>query len=318
MAVIELDSVSVDYGDLRALNNVSCKIEPGAVGILGPNGAGKSTLIKTLLGFNRPVEGTVSVFGKSMPEHALEVRQRLGYMPEREVASPRISAVSFLMYCGQLFGMTSVDAMERAHEVLNYVNLGEARYRKMETYSTGMLQRAKLAQALLHDPQLLLLDEPTNGLDPDSRIEMLELVREVAEQRGVTVLLSSHLLPDVQHVCDRIIIVARGTIVQEGTIAEMTAVQDSQYTIRLRDRSDAFVEAVRKVGYSVQEDRDGLLTVTSDEKENGRALFDVALACGTQIRSLHPARHTLAEVFMEAVGEQAQAGDSPEVGGEQE
>ena len=177
MAVIELENLEVRYEDLKALDGVSCAIEGGAVGILGPNGAGKSTLMKTLLGFNRASTGAARLFGLEMPRHALHVRQQLGYMPEREAASPKVSAVSFLTYLGRLFGMSRVDAMERTHEVLNYVGLGENRYRKMETYSTGMLQRVKLGQALVHDPKLLLLDEPTNGLDPDGRLEMLDLIR---------------------------------------------------------------------------------------------------------------------------------------------
>ena len=184
MALIELEELVVSYGGLRALNGVTCSLSEGAVGLLGPNGAGKSTIIKTLLGFIRPESGHVRVMGLSLPDNALQVRQRMGYMPEREASSPKISAVSFLTYCGRLFGMSRVDAMERTHEVLNYVGLGESRYRNMETYSTGMLQRVKLAQALVHDPKLLFLDEPTNGLDPDGRIEMLELVREIASLGG--------------------------------------------------------------------------------------------------------------------------------------
>ena len=184
MALIELEDVEVYYGDLMALDGVTCAIEHGTVGLLGPNGAGKSTLLKTLLGFNRATKGTVKLFGKEVPAHALEARQQLGYMPEREVVSPKVSAVSFLTYCGRLFGMSRVDAMERMHEVLNYVGLGESRYRKMETYSTGMLQRVKLGQALVHDPKLLLLDEPTNGLDPEGRLELLELIGEVAGKRN--------------------------------------------------------------------------------------------------------------------------------------
>ncbi len=199
---IRASGLTKTYGQAVAVNQLDLTIRPGQFyGLLGPNGAGKSTLIKTLLGFNRAEQGVVSLFDMTMPRHAIEIRHRLGYMPEREVSSPKVSAVSFLTYCGRIFGMSRVDALERAHEVLNYVSLGDSRYRNMEGYSTGMLQRVKLAQAILHDPKLLLLDEPTNGLDPDGRLEILELIREIASRPGMTVILSSHLLPDVQHVC---------------------------------------------------------------------------------------------------------------------
>lgn len=304
MALIELDDVHVHYGDLAALNGVSCRIEGGSVGLLGPNGAGKSTLLKTLLGYNRASQGKVRIFGEEMPGHALEVRRQLGYMPEREVVSPKVSAVSFLTYCGRLFGMSHVDALERTHEVLNYTGLGESRYRKMETYSTGMLQRVKLAQALVHDPKLLLLDEPTNGLDPQGRIEMLDLILEIAARRKVTVLLSSHLLPDVQHVCERVVMIGRGRIVREGSISELTALQEYTYEVGVRDRNEAFISALDTAGYPWKDLHNGNLLVTGRGTEDSRALFLLARDTGTQIRHFLPARNSLAEVFMEAVGKE--------------
>ncbi len=300
MAIIELDQVDVRYGDLEALKGVSCAIEAGTVGLLGPNGAGKSTLIKTLLGFNRPHTGTVRIFGLDMPHHALEVRQQLGYMPEFEVVSPKISAVSFLTYCGRIFGMSHVDALERTHQVLNYVGLGESRYRKMETFSTGMLQRTKLAQALVHDPKLLLLDEPTNGLDPEGRVEVLELIRDVSQQRGVTVILSSHLLPDVQQVCDHIIMIDGGRIVREGSLDDLMERREAQYEVRVRDSKEAFVAAVEAAGCMCRERPDGNLLV-SGATDQGQSLFRIALEVGTQIRHFLPARDRLEDVFIKTV-----------------
>ncbi len=301
MGLIDLENVTVYYGDLLALDNVTWSIEGGVVGLLGPNGAGKSTLMKALIGFNRASKGTIKVFGKDMPKHALEIRQRLGYMPEREAVSPRISAVSFLTYCGKLFGMTAVDAMERTHEVLNYVGLDESRYRKMETFSTGMLQRVKLAQALVHDPRLLLLDEPTSGLDPDSRIEMLDLITDVAAKRRVTVVLSTHLLPDVQRVCERVLIINRGKMVQEGTLEELTTLQERQYEIRVRDNAPAFTEALDAAGFLCSHKGNGTLLVTQPEGADARAVYEIALNCDTQVRHIRPLRRSLAEVFMDAV-----------------
>lgn len=303
MASIVFDNVDVWYDDFQALHSISFEIGEGAIGILGPNGAGKSTAMKTILGFNRAKTGTVEIMGHKMPEEALAVRLKLGYMPEREVISPNVSAVSFLSYCGQLLGMTRVDALERAHEVLNYVNLGEARYRKMETYSTGMLQRVKLAQALIHDPKIVLLDEPTNGLDPDSRVEMLDLVRDLAYDRGVTVLLSSHLLPDVQYVCQRILIINSGKVVSQGTIEELTALQEKKYEVRVRDNKERFIQKTLDAGFQCGELKNGDLFIAQPEGLQPKALFEIAKSCGTQIRHFRQARRTLAEAFMHALGE---------------
>lgn len=303
MALIEIDDLVVSYGREPALNGVSLRIDEGALGLLGPNGAGKSTLIKTILGFLRPSSGRVKVFDLPLPKSALLVRQRVGYMPERESTSPKISAVSFLTYCGRLFGMSMVDAMERTHEVLNYVGLGESRYRNMETYSTGMLQRVKLAQALIHDPKLLFLDEPTNGLDPDGRIEMLELIREIASHRGVTVILSSHLLPDVQHVCDRVAMLAKGRILSEGSIEALTGMLERQYEVRVRDNDEAYAALLEQAGcaqHRMAPSDTLLVRVPSDMKED--AFFEMARAAGTQIRHFRPARRSLESAFMEALG----------------
>jgi len=167
--VVQLDDVTVIYGSNRALKGVSARFARGAVGLLGPNGAGKSTMLKALLGFVKPSEGRMSVLGLDVAKRPMEIRARLGYMPESDAHIPGMNAVTFVAYCGQLAGLPAVDAMQRAHEVLYYVGLGEARYRNVETYSTGMKQRIKLAQALVHDPDLLFLDEPTNGMDPKGR-----------------------------------------------------------------------------------------------------------------------------------------------------
>lgn len=301
MAMVELDNVSVSYGALLALDGISCTIAPGAVGLLGPNGAGKSTLIRTLLGFKRPSTGTVRVFGKALPRRALEVRQDIGYMPEREVSSPKVSAVNFLTYCGRLVGMSYVDAMERAHEVLSYVNLGESRYRKMETYSTGMLQRVKLAQAIIHDPKLVLLDEPTNGLDPAGRIEMLDLIRDIAARPGVAVLLSSHLLPDVEHVCDQVIMVRRGRVARTGRIKELLERKKNLVELRVRDCLEQFTAALDAAGLAWRAGRGGMLLLELNGGTETRDLFALARDCGTQVRHFRPVRQTLEEVFLQAV-----------------
>src|SRR6266851_8267994 len=212
-AVVQLDGVTVIYGKNQALKNVSAKFAKGAVGLLGPNGAGKSTMLKALLGFIKPDQGRMSVLDMDVAQSPLAIRARIGYMTESDSHIPGMNAVSFVAYCGQLAGLPAVDAMQRAHEVLYYVGLGEARYRNVETYSTGMKQRIKLAQALVHDPDLLLLDEPTNGMDPTGREEMLALVRDLAYNKHISLILSSHVMPDVESVCETVVVMNHGQVV---------------------------------------------------------------------------------------------------------
>lgn len=309
MTAIALEDVTVRYGAFTALDGVSLRFDGGAAGLLGANGAGKSTLIKTVLGFNRAAAGSVRVFGKEMPREALAARLLAGYMPEREVSSPRISAVNFLVYCGRLLGMRRADAMERAHAVLNYVGMDESRYRKMETYSTGMLQRVKLAQALIHDPKLLLLDEPTNGLDPRGRIEMLRLIREVSRSRGVAVILSTHLLPDVQHVCDRVLMIHAGKLVCDERIEDLTAPCPGRFAIRLREDSPRFNEAAARAGFKLERTRDGGWQADGGAHASARTLFALAAETGVQVRHIEPLRRNLEEALRTArVEERAHAG----------
>src|SRR5437773_5680375 len=234
MSVVELDRVSVKYGSNWALRDVTAEFPGGAVGLLGPNGAGKSTMLKALLGLLAPAAGRMRVFGLDVATSPLEIRARIGYMPESDAHIPGMNAVSFVAYCGELAGLPRVDAMQRAHEVLFYVGLGEARYRNVETYSTGMKQRIKLAQALVHDPDLLFLDEPTNGLDPKGRDEMLELVRDLAHNKGVNLILSSHLLPDVEYTCDSVVVMDKGAIAPRGPVSAPKPPRGRVYELRVK------------------------------------------------------------------------------------
>src|SRR3954447_20191591 len=232
--VVRLANVSVRYGSNFALRDVVATFETGALGLLGPNGAGKSTMIKTLLGFIKPDQGQMTVLGLDVAASPLEIRARIGYMPENDSHIPGMNAVSFVAYCGELSGLGSVDAIQRAHEVLYYVGLGEARYRNVETYSTGMKQRIKLAQALVHAPDLLFLDEPTNGMDPKGRDEMLELIRDLAHNKGVNLILSSHLLPDVEYTCDHVVVMDKGAIAASGPIAALKQPRGRVYELRVK------------------------------------------------------------------------------------
>src|SRR5512132_514205 len=246
--VVTLEGVTVAFGDNRALRDVTSSFGAGAVGLLGPNGAGKSTMIKALLGFIVPTRGRMRVLGLDVAESPLEIRARVGYMPESDAHIPGMNAVSFVAYCGELAGLPRVDAMQRAHEVLFYVGLGEARYRNVETYSTGMKQRIKLAQALVHDPGLRFLAEPTNGMHAKGRDEMLELVHGLAHNKGVNLILSSHLLPDVEYTCDHVVVMDKGTIATAGPIDALKQPRGRVYELRVKTPTGAiepFIERLK-------------------------------------------------------------------------
>ncbi|MCC6695301.1 MAG: ABC transporter ATP-binding protein [Candidatus Hydrogenedentes bacterium] len=298
-AIVEVSELTVRYGSRTALDRVALTFREGISGLLGPNGAGKSTLLKTLLGFCRPSGGWARLLGQ--PAGARSLRRFVGYMPERDVTSPKLSAVSFVAYCGCLAGMPYRDALQRTHEVLNYVGFGEERYRMMETYSTGMRQRAKLAQALVHDPRLLFLDEPTNGLDPLGRVAMLDLIRDIARQRGVAIILSSHLLPDVEHVCERVVLLDRGKVVEQGTLADLTGLQEHRVSVRIKEGADRLARRLAALGQGVERQEDGSLIIESATAEDRKRLFRAAAEEGLQIRQFTPVRHRLEEIFYHGV-----------------
>ncbi len=299
-----LDRVSVQYGDQVALRDVAATFPAGAVGLLGPNGAGKSTLLKALLGFVTPTAGHMQVLGLDVATSPMQIRARLGYMPESDGHITGMNAVSFVAYCGQLAGLPRSDAMQRAHEVLYYVGLGEARYRNLETYSTGMKQRIKLAQALVHDPDLLFLDEPTNGMDPKGRDEMLELVKDLATRKGVNLILSSHLLPDVEATCARVIVMHRGTVATQGEIAGLKAGRRQVFEVRVKGDVDTFVRGLEADGMECRGSGEAVMRVFVKPGQGPRDLFDAAVRHQVQVRHLRPSVPTLEDVFAEAVGEE--------------
>jgi len=305
--VVTLESVTVTYASNTALRDVTSSFAAGAVGLLGPNGAGKSTLIKALLGFVVPTRGRMRVLGIDVAEAPLEIRARVGYMPESDAHIPGMNAVSFVAYCGELAGLPRVDAMQRAHEVLFYVGLGEARYRNVETYSTGMKQRIKLAQALVHDPDLLFLDEPTNGMDPKGRDEMLELVRDLAHNKAVNLVLSSHLLPDVEYTCDHVVVLDKGAIAAAGPIQGLKQPRGLVYELRVKTPSgelEPFFARLRTAGLDCHATDEDVMRVFVPGDGAARQLFQIAAAERVQVRHLRPSVPTLEDVFAHAVGEE--------------
>src|SRR5712692_2554664 len=305
--VVSLENVTVAYGANTALREVTAGFGVGAVGLLGPNGAGKSTMIKALLGFIVPAAGRMRVLGLDVAVSPLEIRARVGYMPESDAHIPGMNAVSFVAYCGELAGLPRVDAMQRAHEVLFYVGLGEARYRNVETYSTGMKQRIKLAQALVHDPDLLFLDEPTNGMDPKGRDEMLELVRDLAHNKGVNLILSSHLLPDVEYTCDYVVVLDQGRVATEGPIAGLKQPQGRLFELRVKTPNgqlEYFLDRLRAAGLDCHATDEDVMRVFVPGEGGARDLFALAAAERVQVRHLRPSVPTLEDVFAHAVGEE--------------
>lgn len=301
--MVELEGVRVAYDDFVALDIDRLAIGRGTIGLLGPNGAGKSTLLRTILGFRKPQQGAVRVFGLEIKKHLLEVRQRIGYVPENDVTSPSHSAVSFVSYCGELSGMKRTDAMRSTHQVLNYVGMGDERYRKIQTYSLGMRQRVKLAQALVHDPELLFLDEPTNGLDPKARHEMLRLIREIASRRGVTIFLSTHLLPDVEAICDEVVVLGAGRVCRQGTLAELLESSGGTYELGFVGDADAVSAVLDARGLTCRPGRDGKHIVELGSLHTTADIVSGVLEAKAELRHLEPLQKRLEEVFLAAVKE---------------
>src|SRR5271169_2432248 len=243
-----LQDVTKTYGAIAALRQLSVAVPTGAVGLLGPNGAGKTTLIRTLLGLIKIDAGAGTVLDMDLRSRRLDIRQAVGFVPEDECLFPGVAGVDFVAYAGELCGMSRSDSMQRAHEVLNYVGLGEARYRPVESYSTGMKQRLKLAAAIVHDPRLLILDEPTNGMDPAGRQEVLTLARELSHDKGMSLLFSSHLLPDVEAVCDHVLVLGKGRLLAQGQIKDLKQVHQRQYEVRVKDGEALFAQHLALAG----------------------------------------------------------------------
>jgi ABC-2 type transport system ATP-binding protein len=247
----------------------------------------------------------MKVLGLDVARSPLEIRERIGYMPESDSHIPGMNAVTFVAYCAQLSGLPGVDAMQRAHEVLYYVGLGEARYRNLETYSTGMKQRIKLAQAIVHDPDLLFLDEPTNGMDPKGRDEMLELIHDLAHRKNVNLILSSHLLPDVEHTCDHVVVMDKGAVATYGSIDALRGTAGRVYEIRIKGDQERFIEVLKAAGYEVHDSDEDVMRVfiPGATDDSTKALFSLAARERVQVRHLRPSVPTLEDVFARAVGE---------------
>lgn len=289
------------YGPKTVLHGLDVTLQPGAVGLLGPNGSGKSTFLRTLLGLLPMVDGQAEVLGLDVRTEALAIRRRIGLVPESDCMVPGMNAVDMTAYAGELVGMPHSDAIERAHQVLFYVGLGEARYRDLGTYSQGMKQRLKLAQALVHDPDLLLLDEPTAGMDPPGREAMLSLVRDVAHHKSVSVILSTHILADVEETCDWVLVLKDGRKVDHRGVERELLDRGAIYDLRGRGDFAELGEQLRSSGHRVEEIQDGLRVFLA-AGEGTEPIFEAMLRMRSEIEVRHmvEASRGIADSFVEA------------------
>jgi ABC-2 type transport system ATP-binding protein len=300
-AVIDLHGLSVSFGRRPILKNLRGDLRGRAIGLLGPNGAGKTTLIHTLLGFHEPTAGTAQIFGHDIVDEAKKIKSLIGYMPERDSFIAKMNAVHFVRLMGELSGLPAEAALERAHEALFYVGLGEARYRRLETYSLGMKQLAKLAQAIVHGPKLIFLDEPTNGLDPPARLRMIKLIREIRDSGQANIVLSSHLLLDVEECCDEILILRDGQIAVYCNLEEERKSNRKFLMLETRGDQKRFAEALEKLGCDYAITNATRMKVVLQDGVEVRDLYRVAAEEQVQLRRLSYKRDSLEDIFLKAM-----------------
>jgi len=301
MAVIELNGLEVRLANRVVLESLSGKLAGKAVGLLGPNGSGKSTLINTLLGFHAPSRGTAHVFGLDVRQQSRQIRAGIGYMPENDSFIGTMSGIHFVRYMAELAGVPAENALERAHEAMFYVGLGEVRYRKINTYSLGMKQLVKLAQAIVHGAKLLILDEPTNGLDPVARQRMIQLIREVRDAGDVNLLISSHLLRDVDETCDEVLILKKGRVAAICNLEEERRANRRFIELETVAASENFGEAVRQLGCECASFPGGRWKLVMPESIEIRDLYNIAAQQGVQIRRMNYRRDSLEDIFLNAM-----------------
>ncbi len=292
--------VTKTFGNVTALSDLSVEMPTGVVGLVGANGAGKSTLIKILLGLLPPTSGEARILGLDAAKDGLAIRQVVGYMPESDCLPPDVSATEFVVHLARMSGLPSAAARERAADTLRHVGLYEERYRPIGGYSTGMKQRVKLAQALVHDPRLVLLDEPTNGLDPAGRDDMLELIRRIGNEFGISVLVTSHLLGELERIADHVVVIEGGVLQRSTSTAEATALS-GVVLVEVTERAAEIVARLRATGAQVETTDDGsqLFSVSLTDEAVLDAVQAVTAELGVGLIRMQRRRHHLTELFRE-------------------
>ena len=295
-AVIETTSLTKVYpGDVTALGGLTVRFAPGITGLIGANGAGKSTLIKILLGLLVPTQGMAKVLGHDCVKDGEHIRRLVGYMPEHDCLPPDVSATEFVSHMGRMSGLPATVARERAAEALRHVGLHEERYRQIGTYSTGMKQRVKLAQALVGDPRLLLLDEPTNGLDPVGRNAMLELIEKIGAEFGISIVVASHLLGEIERICDHLVAIEAGRLLRADTIDSFTRTSQT-LLIEVEEGTDALQRELARRGLHARPFQRALLVPIADDRTYD-AVRDSVAALGLPLSRLEQRRHHVEEIF---------------------
>ena len=298
--LIELQGLSVQFDHREILRNLNGSLRGRAIGLLGPNGAGKSTLINTLLGFYKPSAGSARVFGYDIRTETRKLRSLVGYMPENDAFISKMSAVSFVCMMAELSGLPPAAALERAHEALFYVGLAEARYRQLGTYSLGMKQLAKLAQAIAHGPKLLILDEPTNGLDPSARQRMIRMIREIRDLKELRIVLCSHLLRDVEDTCDEVLILKQGRIAHYSNLEEERGSNQRFLELETYGANGDLTEAIEKLGCECAVTANRMKMILAEGVEI-HDIYRLAAERQVRIRRLNFRRDTLEDIFLKAM-----------------
>jgi len=285
--VLEIQGVTKRYGDALALDDVSLRVARGVTGLLGPNGSGKSTLIKSLLGLVRTQAGSGTALGLAWPGRVRRIRDRVGYLPEDDCYVAGLSGIESIAFMARMAGLPGTEALRRAHEIADFCEIAEERYRPVESYSTGMRQKLKFAQALVHDPPLLILDEPTTGLDPDQRESMLSRIRTLARKHDKSIILSTHILPDVQAVCDQVVMLVRGRIQIVDTLEHLSRPAEPTLHVSVHGDPAEFADRLERHSLSVSIEPDGAVRVGG--VDDTAMIWQLAAETGTSIRRLSPA-----------------------------
>lgn len=305
--LIRLKNVIKDYGQHRALNDVTLDIHGGITGLLGPNGAGKSTLIKVLLGLVKLTAGGGTVLGCDLATQGRQIRTQVGYMPEDDCYIAGMSGVEVVRFSACLSGIPYLEGLRRAHEILDFAGVEQERYRDIDTYSTGTRQKFKFAQAIVHDPPLLIFDEPTAALDPQERESMLARIRTLSTRHGKTVILSTHILPDVKQVCDHVVIFARGEVRLSESLEVLLRPGAPGVTVRTGSDASRLIELIRGRGYAIQPSDAMTFFIEANDVRVTSHIWELAAAAEVGVVSMTPVRNSLEQVFMNAVREDERA-----------
>jgi ABC-2 type transport system ATP-binding protein len=300
---VRLQGVVKRYGHRTVLDCVSCEVPPGITGLVGPNGAGKSTLVRAILGLVRLAAGEVRVFGRDPTRDARVVRQLVGVVPEDECAVPGLAAVEMVRYAARLSGLPGTEALRRAHEVLDWCDAGQERYRSVETLSIGMRQKVAFAAAIVHDPRMVILDEPTNGLDPIERRAMLGRLTTLAHDHGKTIFVSTHVLPDVQAICDRVIVLAAGRVRLEGRLDDLTRPVAPLLRLDVAGSVDACVARLAAAGIHATRIDSGTLHLPAQDAAGLECVWQAVREAGVVVRALVPVQERFEDVFLQAIAQ---------------